>query len=382
MKKNRNWLIMLTEANNIEIGTKAKNLKQIMENTNYLVPKTLVITTCFYKYLIDYNKINSPFLFNWRNFEIPPECEEEVIKKIEKIFGNKYLVIRSSATCEDSPILSFAGQYSTFLNIKGRRNILSAIKLCYGSLFSENAKAYAKFKNVMLEKEAMAILIQEVIPVKISGIIFTADPVTKDKDKMIIEYTQGFGDKIVSGEILPKYIEVSKSLASNKLPSFLETLMRTGLTLEEVFNYPQNIEWGFDGNKFYIFQSRPITSFQNSPLTVNVDTNKLILVGKGRCACLGQCEGKLKIIKNSSDYLTINRGDIILNKRKTDIRIINKILDVAGIITTGGILSHFAVIAREFNKPTLVEPLEFNGLNYRGKKIFLDGFQGKIFVFK
>lgn len=382
MKRNKNLLILLDKAENIKIGTKGRNLKIITQETDYPIPKTLVLTTDFFKYLIEYNRIENPFLFEWNSFKIPVEYEEEIIEKIQEVFNDRPLVIRSSATCEDSPLLSFAGQYSSFLNIKERKNILRAIKLCYESLFSDNAEIYAKFNNINLKNEAMAILIQEVISVKISGIIFTVDPVSKEKGKIIVEYTKGFGDKIVSGHILPKYMEIPKRLSKNKLSPFFRKLLKIGLNLEKVFGYPQNIEWGFDGKKFYIFQSRPITALDKKPVEIKKDINKLTLIGKGRSACLGQCQGKLKIIKGPSSYSMINCGDIIFNKEKIDIGIIAKIPEVAGIITTGGVLSHLAVIAREFNKPTLVEPLVFNGVKYQGKKIFLDTFQEKIFSFK
>jgi len=382
MKENKNWLVLLNKGGDVKIGTKAKNLKIIAKKTSYSVPQTLVLTTDLFKYLIKYNKVRTPLLFKWSNFKIPVELEKEILEKIQEVFNNRSLVVRSSATCEDSSFLSFAGQYATFLKIKGKKKILKAIRLCYSSLFTENAKVYAEFRNVKLENESMAIAIQETIPTKISGVIFTANPITETQDKMIIEYTKGFGDKVVSGHILPEYLEVPKNLPGKKFSPFIKNLLKIGITLEKIFDFPQNIEWGFSGKKFYIFQSRPITSLQNKPRIVKIDTDKLISIGKGRCACLGQCYGKLKVIKSSSDYSAINKGDIIFNKGKIDMRIVTKISDMAGIITSGGILSHFAVIAREFNKPCLVEPLEFDGLKYQGKNVFLDAFQGKIFIFK
>lgn len=382
MDKNKKWLISLNKGVNTKIGAKARNLKTIALKTNFLIPKTIVLTTDLYKNLIDYNKIKNPFLFDWKNLKIPLEYENKIIKEVKKVFGNRPLVIRSSATCEDSPVLSFAGQYATFLNIKGKKKILKAIRLCYGSLFSENAKIYAKFHNVKLENELMAIVIQEIVPAKISGIIFTAHPVTGVQDKIIIEYIKGFGNKMVSGHVLPEYIEIPKSLHKKTLSSFFKNLLKIGIDLEKIFGSPQNIEWGFDGKKFYIFQSRPIISLRNKPKVIKINTNKLTLVGRGRCACLGQCQGKLRVIEYFSDYSAINKNEILFIKGKIDMRIIPKIMDISGIITTGGILSHFAVIAREFNKPCLVEPLEFDGLKYQGKEIFLDAFQEKLFVFK
>jgi pyruvate,water dikinase len=379
---NKNDIKLLETCEHNEVGTKVKNLKFIQEKTNYLIPKTIILTTSLYEKLIEYNKIKNRFTFNWKYFRFPIKCENDILKKIKNTFGNKPLVIRSSATCEDSPILSFAGQYSTFLNIKGRNDILNAIRLCCGSLFSENAKVYAEINNVNLKHELMAIAIQEVIPVINSGVIFTVDPISINKNKMIIEYSRGFGDKIISGNKRPKRLEISKINLKQKYPFPFDSLVKIGMDLENNFNHPQDIEWGFDGKKIYIFQSRPITTLKNIPQKTKTDFNKLIDIGSGKIACLGQAQGKLRIVKNPNDYRNIKKNEIIFNNGKTDMRIVKKIIEMAGLITKGGILSHIAVISREFNKPCLVEPINFKALKYNGKNIFLDAIQGKIFLIK
>lgn len=381
---NKKLLVFLNKAKENKIGTKARRLKEIVQKTNFLIPKTLVLTYDFYTYLVNYNNIKNPFLFNWENFKIPNKCVNKILKKIGKVFGDEYLVIRSSASCEDSPILSFAGQYSTFLNIRGRKNVLKAIQLCYASLFSTNARIYAKFYGVDLKKEKMAVMIQEAISVKISGVIFTVNPITYKKNVIVVECTKGFGDKLVSGEIKPEYFEISKKFLKKERNTLLFIIKETALKIEKIFNFPQNIEWGFDGKEFYIFQSRPITSLGNKPIKIKINKTILGLIGKGKPACFGQCEGKLKIIKDYKDYFKIKNGDVVLNEKeqKFSRKIIYYLSKINGIITKGGVLSHIAVIAREFNKPCLVEPLRFNAEKYENKKIFLDTFKGKIFFFK
>jgi len=132
------------------------------------------------------------------------------------VFQNKAVVIRSSATCEDSPFLSFAGQYSTFLNIKIKKQIKTAIKLCLLSLHSNNSKIYGSHHGVNLDNELIAVMIQEFKPVDIAGVSFTANPVTSDKNQIIIEYLEGLGDKIVSGEKKPKSITTSKKSTAKR----------------------------------------------------------------------------------------------------------------------------------------------------------------------
>lgn len=244
---------LLDNCDSQEIGTKAKNIKIIKDKAGCLIPKTLIINTNIFNRLLKENKIIDPLNYDWSKFEIPTKYQKTILEKINQEFDSKPLVIRSSASCEDSPLLSFAGQYSSFLNIKGEENILRAIKLCYQSLFSDNAKIYSKINGIRLEYENMAIAVQELMPAKVAGVIFTADPVSQDDKKMIIEYTEGLGDSIVSGHKKPITKEVNKKKINNLQNIFLKKLSKIALNLEKVFGNPQDVEWGWDGHNIYIF---------------------------------------------------------------------------------------------------------------------------------
>ncbi len=365
-----------------KIGTKAKNIKRIKEEGKCSIPKTLVINTIFFNQLLIENKILDPLNYNWSKFEIPPKFQKIILEKIYQEFGDNALVIRSSATCEDSPLLSFAGQYASFLNIKGQKNIIKAIKLCYQSLFSDNAKVYAKTNGIKMEYESMAIAVQELAPVVTAGVIFTADPVNQDNKKIIIEYTEGLGDSIVSGHKKPIFEKFEKTKIDNLENEFLKKLSKTALSLEKVFNSPQDIEWGWDGQKIYIFQSRNITTLEKSPKEINYTFDKNKVIGKGVIACKGVSIGFLRIINNVKDYDKVKKGDVVLIKCETDISLIGKIPFISALIINGGILSHMAVIAREFNIPCLVDPEMINEEieGYRNKKIIVDAIRGKILL--
>ncbi len=349
-------ITLLENSQNLKIGTKAKNLKIIKEKTEFLIPKTLVINTDIFGQLIEDNKILDPFNYNWSKFQIPSKYQKIILEKINQEFGNKPLVIRSSATCEDSPLLSFAGQYSSFLNVTGKENVLRAIKLCYQSLFSDNAKIYSRISGVRLKYEKMAIVIQELIPTKVAGVIFTADPISQDNKKMIVEYTEGLGDSIVSGHKKPIMKEVNKKKISNLKNIFLKKLSKIALNLESVFCNPQDIEWGWDGYNIYIFQSRNITTLNKHPKNLNYFFNKNKILGTGIIACRGVSDGLLKIVNNTEDYDKIKKGDVVLMNCKMDYNLIKKFPLIKALIINGGVLSHIAVIAREFNVPCLTEP--------------------------
>jgi len=370
--------------NNLEIGTKAKNIKIIKEQGGCLIPKTLILKTRIFNQLLIENQVTDPLAYNWSKFKISHKYREIIFERINREFNNKPLVIRSSTTCEDSPLLSFAGQYSSFVNISGGKkiNILEAITLCYQSLFSDNAKVYAKMNGIGLEHESMAIIIQELIPVSIGGILFTVDPINHDDEVMIAEYTRGFGDSVVSGRKKPIRKEIKKSKIDNLKAVFLKKLVKNVLNLERVFGNPQDIEWGWDGKKIYIFQSRNITTLNKHPKIINYHFNKNKIISEGTIACEGITDGFLKIINDNSDYAKLKKGDIAFVKSNPSIVLFRKIPFINGLIINGGILSHTAVIAREFNVPCLVEPEITNGKieNYKNKKIILDTIKGKILL--
>ena len=347
---------LLENSQNLKIGTKAKNLKIIKEKAGCLIPKTLVINTDTFNQLLIDNKISDPLNYDWSKFQIPDKYKKVILERIDQEFGNKPLVIRSSATCEDSPLLSFAGQYSSFLNVKEEENIINAINLCYQSLFSENAKIYAKKNGIRLEYEGMAIIIQELVRVKTAGVIFTADPVNQDDKKMIVEYTEGLGDSIVSGHQKPTSKKIKKTEVGNLQNKFLKKLSKTALNLEETFGIPQDIEWGWDGREIYIFQSRNITTLDKQPKIIKYDANKSKVIGTGINACRGISSGILKIVNKAKDYDKINKGDVVFVNCKMDISLVQKIPLINALIIQSGILSHFVVIAREFNIPCLTEP--------------------------
>lgn len=375
-------ITILATSQNLKIGTKAKNLKIIKEKTGFLIPKTLIVSTNIFNQLLEDNKILDPFNYDWSEFQIPINYQKIIFKKINQEFGNKPLVIRSSATCEDSPLLSFAGQYSSFLNIKGKKNIINAIKLCYQSLFSENAKIYAKINGIRLEYESMAIAIQELAPIKIAGVIFTTDPVNQDNKKMIVEYTKGLGDLVVSGHQKPILKVIKKNRINDLQNEFLKNLSKTALELEKIFGNPQDIEWGWDGKEIYIFQSRNITTLDKQPKIRNNDISKNKVIGNGTNICRGISDGILKIINKTGDYDKIKKGDVVFVNCKTDTSLIAKIPFINALIIHGGILSHFAVIAREFNVPCLTEPtINDNEIKmYENKKIIVDAIKERILI--
>lgn len=290
-----------------EIGGKGYSLSVLIKN-NLDVPKGFaIISDTFFKFLKRNNLMEKIekliFEINENNFrkkgkeiknlilngKMPEEIATEIVENLNRL-NVQYVSIRSSAVSEDSLKASFAGLYDTFLNVKTEPDlILENIKKCLASLFNERAIIY-RIKKKISHIEGMAIIIQKMIPAKISGITFTFHP-TNEKC-LLIEASYGIGDMIVSGKVDPddytidrqsleilekkigkkykmstiesekiKVVEVEKELAEKQVLSYdnIKEIAQICLNVERIFNYPQDIEWCIFNNKLWLLQSRAIT---------------------------------------------------------------------------------------------------------------------------
>lgn len=233
---------------------------------------------------------------------------EDIAKKIESFFkelNDKYVAVRSSATAEDSASAAWAGQLDSFLNTT-EENLLENVKKCWASLFTPRAIFYRFEKELHKQKISVAVVVQKMVESEVSGIAFSVHPVTQDYNQLIIEAGLGLGEAIVSGQITPdSYVVekeprriIDKNISEQKRGLFRsekggnewrDVLQQEGekqtltdeqilelseiiLHIENHYGFPCDIEWAFEEGKFYIVQSRPITTLQNIP------TNKEKLV--------------------------------------------------------------------------------------------------------
>ncbi len=211
------------------------------------------------------------------------------------------VAVRSSATAEDLPDLSFAGQQDTFLNVIGEEALLTAVKQCWSSLWTARAIGYRQRNQITQDDIALAVIIQMMVPSVASGVLFTANPLNGKRTEMVIDATFGLGEALVSGQIEPDQYLVQaadgrilkKTLGSKALvireqagggtvsessdaggqqalpdPAIAE-LVALGREIETLFQSPQDIEWAWAKEKMWLLQSRPITSLY--PLIEGVD---------------------------------------------------------------------------------------------------------------
>lgn len=223
--------------------------------------------------------------------KFPKDIGNEIFKEFPKL-KTKYIAVRSSATAEDSLVASWAGELESYLNIT-KENLSESIKKCWSSLFTPRAIFYRYEKKLHKQRISVAVVVQKMIQSDVSGVCFTVHPVTEDKDQMVIEAGYGLGEAMVGGKITPdtyiiykkdwvildvnigqqktmiirskdgtKEITTPKSKQSKQKISSKKIidLAKLCYKIEKHYKSPQDIEWAMGNNKFYIVQSRPITT--------------------------------------------------------------------------------------------------------------------------
>jgi pyruvate,water dikinase len=201
---------------------------------------------------------------------IPRELAETVGAAYTRM-GGVPVAVRSSAIGEDGAAASFAGQQETFLNITGADAVIGRVKECWASFFTPRAMFYRACKGTLADSD-IAVVVQEMAVGEKSGVMFTVDPVSKRRDRMVIEAARGLGDALVSGEITPDHYVVGREDAA-VLAAFspdggegalgereLRELVAMGTRLEKLFGGPQDVEWLIRGEELLLLQSRPITT--------------------------------------------------------------------------------------------------------------------------
>src|SRR5260221_5179505 len=229
--------------------------------------------------------------------KIPTAVGKETIKAYKNLSGfmNKAQVaVRSSATAEDLPGMSFAGQQATFLNIKGESNLLNSVRECWASLFTPRAIFYRAQNKIPTEKVGICVIVQKMVQSIVSGVMFTVDPVKNDKERIFVDAVWGLGEMIVQGSVVPDHYVVQKDTflilskevsdqaiqltKVNGITKEVEVplkqrefqkisdeeiikIAKIGAKLQAHYYYPQDVEWAKDRDgSLFIVQTRPITT--------------------------------------------------------------------------------------------------------------------------
>lgn len=322
MKKNYVLAFHEIDRNDLaRVGGKGANLGE-MTKAGFPVPGGFCVTTESYRKFVEDNRlmefitqgikgatpgniseIGAKLRARIKQSEIPGEVKREIIHTIPQ--AEAYYAVRSSATAEDLPFASFAGQQDTYLNIRGEASLLEAVRDCWASLFTDRAILYRIQNHIDHDKVQMSVVIQEMVFPEVSGILFTADPVSGHRGIVSIDASYGLGEALVAGLVSPDIYKVekstgqivSKTVAEKKMAILplegggtekvtirgaestrqvlddaqIKRLAELGMAIEKHYGHPQDIEWCLEKGQFHIVQSRAITSLFPLPEPIPAD---------------------------------------------------------------------------------------------------------------
>ncbi|ALP38781.1 phosphoenolpyruvate synthase [Paenibacillus sp. IHB B 3084] len=315
------------------VGGKGLNLGELSKIEGIQVPEGFCVTTVGYQKAIEQNETYHTLLDRLTMLKVEDRDQiGEISRKIRQIimeveipsdvvkavthylsqFGDEHAyAVRSSATAEDLPHASFAGQQDTYLNIIGKEAILQHISKCWASLFTDRAVIYRMQNGFDHSQVYLSVIVQRMVFPQASGILFSADPITSNRKLLSIDASFGLGEALVSGlvsadcyrvqdgEIVDKRIATKKIAIYGRKEGGTETkqidpdqqktqtlteqqilqLARIGRQIEAYFGYPQDIEWCLVDDTFYIVQSRPITTLYPIPEVNDQENHVYVSVG-------------------------------------------------------------------------------------------------------
>ncbi|MEZ0066351.1 phosphoenolpyruvate synthase/pyruvate phosphate dikinase [Streptacidiphilus sp. MAP12-20] len=220
---------------------------------------------------------------------IPGDLAAAITRALARHGAQAAYAVRSSATAEDLPTASFAGQQDTYLNVAGPTAILQHVSRCWASLFTERAVTYRRRNGIDHRTVHMAVVVQQMVFPQAAGILFTADPVSGNRRVATVDAGFGLGEALVSGLVNPDVFTVrdgdvvAKAIAAEGRPALTDAqvvrLVRLGRRIEAHFGRPQDIEWCLVDDDFQIVQSRPITTLFPIPETGDQENHVYLSVG-------------------------------------------------------------------------------------------------------
>ena len=360
---------------------------------------------------------------------IPKDIEvsiREAYKELNKRFNldDTFVAVRSSATAEDLPDASFAGQQETFLNVKGPDDLINKVVKCWSSLFTARAIFYRAEKKFAHDTVFISVGVQKMVNSRVAGVMFTINPVTGDRSEIVIEGTFGLGEAVVSGAVNPDNFVVDKSsmtIKSRRIAKKTVQCIRDPVTGETVhldvlperqmdvcisdkeilalakiacnieahYGKPMDIEWAIDQDlpypdNLFLVQARPETVWSKT-METSVDTKEKVeslnIVVKGISAGKrGYGFGVAKVAKTTDEAaLIMQKGDILVTDMTNPDFVPYMKLASAIVTDKGGITSHAAIVSRELNIPCVVGTETGSQVIKSGKEYTVDSRNGIIY---
>ncbi|MFH1003560.1 MAG: phosphoenolpyruvate synthase [Chloroflexota bacterium] len=433
------WFSQVGKDDVATVGGKGANLGE-MTKAGIPVPPGFIVTAKAYYYFLEKTGIKDKIGKALANLDVndskklqasaervkriimaaamPPEIADDIRRDYRKL-GGGLVAVRSSATAEDLPEASFAGQQRTFLNVQGEEEVLAAVHGCWASLFESRAIFYREQQGFDHFQVGIAVPVQKMIQSEVSGVMFTLEPVTSDTSVIAIEAVYGLGEMIVSGDVTPDtYIVDKKSFkiksreiakqewklvrdtkikgkgddanikivltpeeqAEQKLgDKDIIALAKVGKRLEDWYGHPQDVEWAKENNEMYIVQTRPVTTIKEmvAPGTGPQITAPVLL--SGAPASPGIAWGPVKITADATQIDKVEDGDVLVAEMTTP-DFVPAMKRASAIVTDrGGRTAHAAIVSRELGIPCVVGAGNATATLKDGQVITVDGTEGNVY---
>ncbi len=452
------WFSEITANDNAIAGGKGTNLG-VIYNLKLPVPPGYVITAQAYKFFLDKTGIQASILSVLNGLDVEDSIKlEDASKKIQEIILDAqmpdlikkaiieayddmnvdravtkaigkdvlgtyikagrdlpFVAVRSSATAEDQPEASFAGQQATYLNVRGKDDLVLSVQKCWASLFTARAIYYRIKNNFPHEKVLIAVVVQKMVNSEKSGVMFSVNPATNNESETMIEAAFGLGEVVVGGEITPDTYIVDKpslTIKSKKVAKQDYGLYRDQYTgknvrrnlseiegsiqklsddeilkladyariLEEHYKKPMDSEWAVEAGKVYLVQTRPVTTLLKKRAEaprIEHDNMKEIVRGLG--ASPGVASGKVKTIKDLTELSKIEKGDVLVTRMTSPDYVPAMKKAVAIVTDEGGITSHASIVSRELGIPCIVGSEKATQFMHDGDLVTVDATNGVVY---
>jgi len=442
------WLSELSKKDVPIVGGKGANLGE-MYNSGFPVPPAFIVTTSAHHHFMDATGLNEKInqILSKINIEdtkqltesakairelvtetkMPEDLREEILDAYDNFSIDLgairdspdalaimrtarepvFVAVRSSATAEDLAEASFAGQQESFINVKGKDDVIEKVKEVFASAFTARA-IYYRMKKGFDAYVGIAAVIQRMINSDKSGVMFSVDPVKKEH--ILIEAVFGQGEGIVSGRIKPDDYIVSRDLelvsqrASDKKIAIVrdssgitkvvtlneekskqlvlrlfevKQLAEYALKLEEHYGKPQDIEFALENGEIFIVQTRAITTLENKSSTEELEGTPIV---SGMGASPGVGSGPVKIIRSMDDLDKIKQGDVLVTQMTNPDMVVSMQKAAAIVTDEGGVTAHAAIVSREMGIPAVVGTENATSVLEDGQEVTVDGYNGKVYL--
>jgi pyruvate,water dikinase len=428
------------------VGGKSASLGEMTSGTKVPVPYGFALTADAYRLFLKENKLEEKIVNTLNRLgdlndtatlqrvgadirkmitsaAMPKTLEKIIAEAYQELAAhekvkNPFVAIRSSATAEDLPDASFAGQQETYLNVVGTENVIESVKECYSSLFTDRAIFYRVQKGFNHMDVALSAIVEMMCFSEASGVMFTMDPTNGDESVVLVEASYGLGEYVVKGSVTPDDYYVDKGTLKimrrtipsktimlvqkpgggteeKKVPDELKDrqvitdeqvieLAKYALTIEQHYGRAMDIEWGLDKQtgKLLILQARPETvwSLKKSPIEKRgvVITEKKILL-KGLPSSPGVGSGRAHVIMSVDRVSEFQNGEILVTEMTAPDWVPTMKKAKAIVTDTGGMTCHAAIVSRELGIPCITGTKIGTKTIETGKDITVDAKMGVVY---